>query len=304
MESEISEALSKVDFSENVEFMPDSDASPEKRTSSTPLREKVRLIIFEADTLAGKLFDVALIGCILLSVAAVILVSVEDIRVDWSRELLMIEWGFTLIFTIEYLLRLWSVKTPRLYATSFFGLVDLIAILPTYLSLFVSGAETLIVIRMLRVLRVFRVLKLLHYMAGATTIMRALRASRFKVFVFMFTMLVLVTIIGAVMYLVEGLSGNEGFSSIPAGIYWAVVTLTTVGYGDVVPVTPLGKFITAFVVLLGYAIIAVPTGIMTAEFAKYKDDELPNTHACSNCGTESHREDATYCWRCGHSLNP
>lgn len=261
-------------------------------------RELCRVIIFEADTPAGKAFDVLLIGSIVASVIAVCLDSVASIHNRFDHTLAAVEWAFTILFTIEYLLRLWSVRSPLYYARSFYGIVDLAAILPTYIELIHSGAAFLIVVRLLRVLRIFRILKLVQYLEGSRTISRALRASRPKIVVFVFTVVVLVTIIGSVMYLVEG--GESGFTSIPAGIYWAIVTLTTVGYGDISPTTPLGRFFAAIVMIMGYGIIAVPTGIVTAELTR--QEIATRTRACPNCSAEGHLDYADYCFQCGCSL--
>ncbi len=264
------------------------------------LRELCRLIIFEADTPAGKAFDVLLIVSITTSVIAVCLDSVAYLHLRFQATFRAIEWAFTILFTIEYLLRLWSVRSPAYYARSFYGIVDLAAILPTYLSLVYSGAEFLVVVRLLRVLRIFRILKLVQYLEGSRTIMRALRASRPKIVVFVSTVVVLVTIIGSLMYLIEGEEG--GFTSIPKGIYWAIVTLTTVGYGDLSPQTPLGQFLASIVMILGYGIIAVPTGIVTAELTR--QEMSTTTRSCPNCAAEGHLDIAEHCYRCGHSLDP
>ena len=261
-------------------------------------RELCRLIIFEADTPAGKAFDVALIISIASSVLAVCVDSVPILHLRFERWFNLIEWTFTIIFTIEYFLRLWSVRSPAYYARSFYGIVDLAAILPTYLSLFFAGAEFLVVVRLLRVLRIFRILKLVQYLEGSRTIMRALRASRPKIVVFVSTIVVLVTIIGSLMYLIEGEEG--GFTSIPMGIYWAIVTLTTVGYGDLAPDTPLGKLLASIVMIMGYGIIAVPTGIVTAELTR--QEMSTTTRSCPNCSAEGHLDIAEHCYRCGHGL--
>ncbi len=264
------------------------------------LRELCRIIIFEADTPAGKTFDVLLIVSILGSVLAICLDSVPSINQAYHGLFIGIEWAFTILFTIEYGLRIWSVKSPSYYARSFYGIVDLAAILPTYLSLFFSGAEFLVVVRLLRVLRIFRILKLVQYLEGSRTIMRALRASRPKIVVFVFTVMVLVTIIGSLMYLIEG--DASGFTSIPQGIYWAIVTLTTVGYGDLSPDTAMGKFLASIVMIMGYGIIAVPTGIVTAELTR--QESSTTTVSCPNCSAEGHLDSAEFCYRCGHALDP
>ena len=263
------------------------------------LREWLRLIIFEADTPLGKAFDVTLIVCILLSVASVMMASVESVMNRFGSFLIALEWTFTILFTIEYILRVWAVKQPLYYIRSFYGLVDLGALLPTYLSLFIVDAEYLIVVRMLRVMRVFRILKLIQYLEGSRTIMKALKASRPKITVFVIAVVILVVIIGSLMYIIEG--HKHGFSSIPMSIYWAVVTLTTVGYGDIAPVTPLGKVLASVVMIMGYAIIAVPTGIVTAELTRA--DRSTTTRSCRNCSAEAHPDGAKFCYHCGHELH-
>ncbi len=266
--------------------------------SPSPLRERWRRIIFEADTPAGRTFDVVLILAILASVVAVMLASVKDIRAIYDRELVAVEWLFTLLFTMEYAARLWTVSSPLRYARSFFGVVDLLAVLPTYLSLVLPGAEYLIVVRALRVLRVFRVLKLVEYLREARTIMRALKASSAKIQVFLLAVVILVVIFGSLMYLVEGEA--SGFTSIPQSVYWAVVTLSTVGYGDITPQTPLGRFLASILMVTGYGIIAVPTGIVTAEFTR--SYLHTSRRSCPNCSAEGHAEDAIYCRRCGQPM--
>jgi voltage-gated potassium channel len=272
--------------------------------SDTPkqnLRERVRIIIHEADTPAGKAFDVALIVAILGSVAVVMMLTVPSLD-SWHDSLYTVEWGFTILFTLEYALRLWSVNAPAKYARSYFGVIDLVAILPTYISAILPGANYLLVVRALRVLRIFRILKLIEYVRGARTMMRALRASFAKIMVFLLAIVILATIIGAVMYLVEGQPGTK-FESIPQSIYWAIVTLTTVGYGDITPATPLGQFLAAVVMIMGYSIIAVPTGIVSAEMVKADGPDAPNTRACPNCGVEDHRTNAVHCHACGETLH-
>lgn len=274
----------------------------EYRRSRT--KEKLHEIIFEADTPAGKLFDVVLLVMIAFSVIVVMLESVNEINERYSYLFWLLEWAFTILFTIEYILRLYSVYRPWKYVTSFFGIIDLLAILPTYLSIIVTGTQYFIVIRALRLLRIFRIFKLGHFLKESNTILRALRDSKAKITVFLTFVTLLVIIIGSVMYLIEG-GANSGFSSIPRSIYWAIVTLTTVGYGDITPRTEIGQFLSAVVMMLGYAIIAVPTGIVTAEFMDRKSQAFPmtNTQACRFCGSEGHRDDAIYCRRCGELLN-
>ncbi|OOV87054.1 ion transporter [Oceanospirillum linum] len=271
----------------------DNSAVPET------LKQKIYHIIFEASTPMAKGFDLSLIVLILLSVALVMLDSVQAIHEQWHRELYIIEWGFTIIFTIEYLLRLYSIGKPLKYATSFFGLVDLLCIIPTYLSLFIVGAEVFLVVRLLRVLRVFRILRLLHYVGEATALAKAMQASRRKITVFILTVLTMVTVFGSLMYLVEGPEG--GYTSIPRSIYWAIVTLTTVGYGDITPQTNFGQFLSSIVMIMGYAVIAVPTGIVTVELSNTMRRHMHLV--CHGCGEEGHDADADYCKLCGTELS-
>jgi voltage-gated potassium channel len=270
-----------------------------ERGPHTGWRARGHEIIFEADTKAGKAFDVTLMATICLSVLAVVLESVVSLRARYGEWLRAAEWAFTILFTLEYALRLICVSRPLRYARSFFGLVDLLAIVPTYVSALIPGAQALAVIRALRILRVFRVLKLASYVSEAEELMRALQASRRKIAVFLFTVGSLVVIFGAVMYLVEG--PETGFTSIPIGIYWAIVTLTTVGYGDISPQTPLGQAIASCIMVLGYGIIAVPTGIVTAELARGVIGPV-STQACRACGIGGHSPAAAFCMHCGAHL--
>jgi len=263
-------------------------------------RARLHEIIFEADTPAGRHFDFALIWLILLSVATVILESVRHVREQYGELLYALEWLFTLLFTVEYLLRLMSVRRPLRYATSFFGVVDLLAIIPNYVSIFVPGSQYLLVIRILRLLRIFRLLKLAEYITEADTLRRALRASSRKISVFLSAVLLLVVIIGALMYVIEG--EGHGFTSIPVSIYWAIVTLTTVGYGDISPRTPFGQMLASLVMIIGYGIIAVPTGIVSVELAQAARQQGVSTQACPVCGQAGHDPDALYCKYCGAEL--
>jgi voltage-gated potassium channel len=265
-------------------------------------RERARVVIFEADTPAGKAFDVALLVAILSSVVAVMLESVATIRARHGLALDVAEWIFTLLFTVEYLLRLVCVPVPWRYARSFFGVVDLLAILPTYLSVLLPGAESLLVIRGLRLLRIFRVFKLGRFLGEASVLRQALADSRHKVTVFLGTIAILVTLLGTAMYLIEG--GRNGFTSIPVSVYWAVVTMTTVGYGDIAPQTVAGKTLASIVMILGYSIIAVPTGIVTAELVDSVSRRRPSTRVCPACLEQDHDADARFCKSCGASLTP
>ncbi len=263
-------------------------------------REKLRVVIFEADTPAGKAFDVALLVAIVASVGIVMAESVAPVRERYGRELDAAEWIFTILFTVEYGLRLLSIPQPARYARSFFGIVDVLAIVPTYLSVLIPGAETLIVIRGLRLLRVFRVFKLGRFLGEANLLTRALLASRHKVVVFLGSVVILVTILGAAMYLIEG--EENGFTSIPLSVYWAIVTMTTVGYGDVAPQTLAGKTLAAVVMILGYSIIAVPTGIITAEIVESAVGGKVSTRCCPECMGQGHVVGARYCKDCGALL--
>lgn len=256
-------------------------------------------VIFEAETAAGRAFDIILLWCILLSVLTVMLDSVGSIRGQYGQILSVLEWFFTILFTGEYILRLISVKRPIRYALSFFGLVDLLAVLPTYLSLLLPGSQYLLTIRILRLIRVFRIFKLASYVNDANILVAALRASRRKISVFVMTVLTLVVILGSSMYIIEG--EEHGFTDIPTSIYWAIVTLTTVGYGDLSPHTPLGKAFASLVMLLGYGIIAVPTGIVTMEISN-SAKKIVSTNSCPDCSAEGHDYDATHCKYCGAKL--
>jgi len=267
-------------------------------TPATGWRRRLHEIIFEADTRAGRAFDVALLVVILLSVLAVLLESVPAIRQEHRQALRVVEWVVTVLFTAEYLLRLISVTRPMRYVVSFFGLVDLLAVLPTYLALVLPGTHSLVVIRAVRLLRVFRILKLAHFVDDAELLGRALHASRRKITVFLGSVLTIVLLVGTLMYLIEG--EEHGFTSIPTSMYWAVVTMTTVGYGDIAPETPLGRLLAACVMILGYGILAVPTGIVSVEMARAT--RTVSTQACPACGRQGHEVDARHCKYCGAAL--
>lgn len=261
-------------------------------------RDRVKIIIFGTDTTAGKLFDVVLIITIILSIIVVLLDSVTEYHQNNEDIFYIAEWIFTIMFTAEYLLRIFCIRRPVSYIFSFFGIIDFLAIIPTYLSLFLPGAEVFTVIRVLRVLRVFRVLKLVQYMGEANLLVKALAASRRKIFVFLFALMNIVVILGSVMYLVEGQS--SGFTSIPRSIYWAIVTLTTVGYGDISPATNLGQAIAAVIMIMGWSIIAVPTGIVTSEINYVL--KQTKKRECIVCGKGGFDEDAKFCSACGSKL--
>lgn len=263
------------------------------------LRHKLHEIIFEAETPAGKAFDIVLIVCVALSVLCVIFESVESIQLQYRDILYKLEWFFTILFTLEYLLRIWILQKPRKYVFSFFGLVDLLAIIPTYGSLLFPGAQSLLAIRALRLLRVFRILKLTRYTAASQLLLTAMIQSRAKITVFLLTVVNVIIIVGSLMYFVEG--RENGFTSIPVSIYWAVVTMTTVGFGDIVPKTEFGQFISALLMIFGYGIIAVPTGIVTAELAS-ASKTIRLTRSCLHCAKEGHDAEAEYCNMCGGHL--
>ena len=276
---------------------------PQPKGDRNPANWRLRLheLIFEADTPAGKFFDIALILAIILSIIAVIFDSVAEVRNEHGQLLNVIEWIFTILFTIEYGLRIISLGQPWRYIRSFYGLVDLIAILPTYISMFFPGSQYLMVIRVLRLLRIFRVLKLAQYLNEAEYLLKAMRASARKISVFLFAILTLVLIFGSLMYIIEGDEG--GFTSIGVSCYWAVTTLTTVGYGDLSPQSPLGRAVASVIMIMGYGVIAVPTGIVTAELVAPITGKV-STQACPDCGAEKHRYDAIHCKYCGTELNP
>ena len=272
----------------------------EQKPESSPLRARLHDIIFEAETVGGRAFDIALLVLICLSVMGVLLETVPEFQALYGRQLYLFEWFITIIFTVEYALRLFSVQRPWRYATSFYGVIDALAILPTYLSLFLAGAHYLIVVRILRLLRIFRIFKLARYVAESHVLVTALRASLPKITVFLFSVVNLVVIIGALMYLVEGPA--SGFTSIPVSMYWAIVTLTTVGYGDIAPQTPLGQLLACLVMILGYGIIAVPTGIVTVELSQQGAKSSVTTQVCPVCSRYGHDPDAIHCKFCGATL--
>lgn len=262
---------------------------------------RIRLyeIIFEADTRAGKLFDVILIWCILFSILIVFLESIRELGLKYSSIFHLIEWIFTILFSVEYILRILSVKKPLRYVFSFYGVIDFLAIIPTYLSLIIAGSQYLLVIRVLRLLRVFRIFKIRPLLAQAEILTRALKASGSKIAVFLFTVLTMIVVIGAVMYVVEG--PENGFTSIPTSMYWAIVTMTTVGYGDISPQTPIGQMLASIVMIIGYSIIAVPTGIVTVEIAEASRKAI-TTQVCPECLKDGHDRDAVHCKYCGAKL--
>lgn len=261
-------------------------------------REKLFEIIFDHHTLEGKAFDIILLWAILLSVLVVVLESVNWMRSSLGTLFTILEWTFTILFTIEYFLRILIFRKPLKYMFSFYGMIDLLSTLPTYLSLFFVGPQYLITIRIFRLLRVFRILKLSRYIGESRHLGKALRASRVKIIIFMGVIFSITILMGSLMYIIEGSRPGSGFTSIPKSIYWAIVTITTVGYGDIAPQTALGQFLSAVLMFLGYAVIAVPTGIVTKELALQKT----NTLDCTRCGKKEHDADARYCKQCGEKL--
>ena len=280
--------IDQTDIEFNKELWPDSE-----------WRRKLFIVIFGTDTRAGKNFDIILLWVIMLSILVVMIESVADIRQKYGYLLRILEWVFTVIFTIEYIARIISIGKPWHYITSFYGIIDFLSVIPTYLSLFISGGQYLLIIRALRLLRIFRILKLSRYVGEARTLSTALKASRHKITVFMWVVLTVVVIMGTLMYMIEG--GKNGFTSIPRSIYWAIVTLTTVGYGDIAPQTVVGQIMASVIMILGYAIIAVPTGIVTAEITQATiTNRMINR--CKKCGFYDHAPDAIFCKRCGTML--
>lgn len=265
------------------------------------LKEKLYTIIFGWETPAGRRFDVALIVAILLSVVLLMAESVRAVSDEYKFLIRALEWGFTVMFTLEYALRIYCAPNRREYITSFYGVIDLVSISPSYLSLILPGANFLLVVRLLRFLRIFRILKLVRYLSEANTLFRSMMLARRKILVFFLSVLVVTTIFGSLMYLVEG--PENGFTSIPTSIYWTIVTITTVGYGDIVPQTVLGKFVACLAMLTGYSIIAIPTGIFTAELAQEIQRERISSR-CWKCGIGGHERDSTFCKSCGAQLNP
>ncbi|NVO30375.1 ion transporter [Hymenobacter lapidiphilus] len=294
----------------------------ENRPSPTaPIwKRNIYRVVFEADTRAGQLFDILLLLAILLSVLAVMLESVSSINAQYGPALRVVEWVFTVVFLVEYLVRLLIVRRPLRYALSWLGLIDVVAIVPSLLVLVLAGSHYLLVVRTVRLLRVFRIFKLGQFIGEGEFILNALKASRFKILVFLSSVLTLTVLMGTFMYVLEG--GQNGFTSIPKSVYWAVVTLTTVGYGDISPVTVLGQTLAALLMIMGYAIIAVPTGIVSAQMSRSQAAAVPAAGAtppvagttaglaapaykqarCSRCQAEGHRPDAAFCWHCGGAV--
>ncbi|MGB5981116.1 MAG: ion transporter [Nonlabens sp.] len=281
--------------------------------SVSNLRRKIHEIIYEADTPMGKLFDVVLLGVIIISLILVCLESVPALDKKYHDEFILAEWIITVFFTLEYFLRIYSINKPTKYIFSFFGIVDFLSTIPMYLTFFFGGINALIAFRSLRLLRVFRILKITRYIGEADKLKKAIKLSSPKIAVFLFAVMVLSIIMGTLMYLVEGPIEGSKFTSIPTSIYWCIVTLTTVGFGDIAPQTPLGQFIAAIIMIMGYGIIAVPTGIVSAEYSQSDKEEEKdinsssyrhvNTQVCQNCLAKKHQDDAQFCHKCGYSLD-
>jgi voltage-gated potassium channel len=271
------------------------------RAISEKRRAKLHEIIYEADTREGKIFDIILLALIIISIVAVMLESVASIRLQHGRTLGIIEWVVTVFFTLEYAGRVAAVRKPWRYVTSFYGIIDLLATIPSYIDLLFPGLHFLLALRAVRLLRVFRILKLVHFVGAGNMLVVALRKSRIKIAVFLFAVVVICVILGTIMYMIEG--PENGFSNIPVSIYWTIVTLTTVGFGDITPQTPLGQLISTLIMILGYGIIAVPTGIVTSEIVSKKDPATDNTQACPDCGVGDHRDKASFCYNCGAHLH-
>lgn len=266
-------------------------------------------IIYEADTPAGKLFDIVLLIVIIASIVLVMLESVTSFDVKYHSFLNISEWVITILFSLEYIARIIAVKKPFKYIFSFYGLIDFLSTVPKYISLIFAGTHALATLRALRLLRIFRILKLARYLGASNNLVSALKASRAKISVFLFAVVIMCIILGTIMYLIEG--EENGFTNIPKSVYWCIVTLTTVGFGDIAPQTPLGQFIASIVMILGYGIIAVPTGIVSAEYSRQgsgikvnkKDDLHLNTQSCPSCSIENHKDNAEFCYNCGEKLN-
>lgn len=264
-------------------------------------KEKWHEIIYEADSRAGRLFDLILIVAILFSIILVMLESVKELDSKYHNFFNISEWVITILFSIEYVLRIITVKKPKQYIFSFYGIIDLLSTIPKYLSLFIGGAHALVALRALRLLRIFRILKLVRFVGATNALGKALKASRFKILVFISAVMIICVIIGTIMYLIEG--DPSGFTSIPRSIYWAIVTLTTVGYGDIAPQTALGQFLASLVMILGYGIIAIPTGIVGVEMTKETGQKIHlNTNSCQNCSADKHKDEAKFCYKCGEKL--
>ncbi len=271
-----------------------------KTSEHKSIKHKLHEIIYEADTPMGKAFDVLLVILILFSVLLVMMESVNAIDVKYHNILLKLEWAVTLFFTVEYIARVACIEKPKKYIFSFYGIIDLLATIPLYLSYILAGSQVLLALRAFRLLRIFRILKLVSFLGEASVLKQAIKDSRNKILVFIYFVLILCVIMGTLMYLIE--DNESGFTSIPRSIYWTIVTLTTVGYGDIAPQTPLGQLLASVIMIMGYGIIAVPTGIVTVAFNKSKKEISLNTQVCQNCNADKHSDQASFCYKCGHSL--
>lgn len=280
--------------------MTEQEQRPQQKPRSG-IRLKLHEVIFESDTPAGKAFDIGLIWAILISLAVVMLESMPEVKMNYASLLITLEWIFTILFTLEIILRLIAVREPFKYLFSFYGIVDLLAVAPTYLGLIIPGAQGLVAVRTFRLLRVFRIFKLSHYLGEADVLYHALRTARPKITVFLIAVFATVISAGAIMHLVEG--AENGFTSIPRGIYWAIVTMTTVGYGDISPHTPLGQFLASCLMIFGYGIIAIPTGIVTSELTRSRTPMPVSGQACPACGKQGHEVDAKFCKHCGSKIH-
>jgi voltage-gated potassium channel len=273
-----------------------------QKNNNTPnWKSTIHDVIYGTHTPAGKLFDIILLVVILYSIIIVMLESVEGYNTKYHDFFNISEWVVTILFSIEYFLRIICVKKPKKYVFSFYGIIDLLSTIPKYLSFFFAGSQYFTALRALRLLRVFRILKLVRFLGESNNLLKAIHNSKTKIFVFVFFVLIISVILGTVMYLIEG--PEHGFNSIPHSIYWTIVTLTTVGYGDISPETPLGQLIATFIMIIGYGIIAVPTGIVSAEYVASKNTEFDKGRSCKSCGADIHRKDADYCRKCGHKLD-
>lgn len=281
--------------------MPQKHHFDKLNAAETPLRTRIFEIIFESDTPAAKGFDIALFAVIVLSVIVVLMDSVPSMHARYAPVFSVLEWIFTVAFTVEYGLRLYCLHRPWLYARSFYGVIDLLSVLPTWLSFILPGAQPLLVIRVLRALRLFRVLRLMEFVGEGELLLTAMHRSKRKILLFLSSVLLIVTVFGAAIYLIE--PPEAGFTSIPRAMYWGVVTLTTVGYGDITPITPLGQFVSAMMMIIGYSIIAVPTGVFSAEMIRAMRDDRHSDEACPGCGEEGHDRNAKYCKHCGDWLD-
>jgi len=271
-----------------------------KISFKTKLKNQLHKIIYEADTPMGKAFDVLLVFLILFSVLLVMLESISNIDLKYHNLLLKLEWVVTIFFTLEYIARVLCIEKPKKYIFSFYGIIDLLATIPLYMSYLLAGSQVLLALRAFRLLRIFRILKLVSFLGEASVLKQALKDSKNKILVFIYVVIILCVIMGTLMYLIE--DSEAGFTSIPMSIYWTIVTLTTVGYGDIAPQTPLGQLVASLIMIMGYGIIAVPTGIVTVAFNKQKKVVSLNTQSCQNCGVEDHKDSAVYCYNCANPL--